>query len=281
MLAEEVLELAAFDDPQPVVADGECLGFRPTQAVVTSSPDVARFSSTDLARVPTSALPTPPRELPSSGRRRRSRRAAQAPGHAASRRPIGRPRQRRSSARGSGSSLSAGRCSNGDPGASGRPCGPGPPAAGQRRSRSPSGSCGRSPAALPRPPWSAWRQPFGGRADWPAGRSARPPPPPGCWPAPGTAAARSGRSQVSSPSQQRMVKRRRHYLGGAPAQRTYPHPLDIAVLAVAARAAAVTGRLPHRDEARCGIAGARVSGRVGESLHRDDPVPVNGQVVAA
>ncbi len=45
VLGQQVLEFAAFDDAQPVVAGREGFGFPLTQAVATSTPAVARFSS--------------------------------------------------------------------------------------------------------------------------------------------------------------------------------------------------------------------------------------------
>jgi hypothetical protein len=46
VLGQQVLEFAAFDDAQPVVAGREGFGFPLTQAVATSTPAVARFLRT-------------------------------------------------------------------------------------------------------------------------------------------------------------------------------------------------------------------------------------------
>jgi len=92
------------------------------------------------------------------------------------------------------------------------------------------------------------------------------------------------RVQVDHPvllrGQQRLLERGGQDLGGMTVQRAQPHPLRVPVVAAAAGAAPVPEGLPGRLEARCGIAGAGMPGRVGERLHRQDPVPVDGQVVA-
>ena len=58
MLGEQVLEFAAFDDAQPVIAAAKALVSGLTHAVVTSTPAVARFSSTEPASARTSLAGT-------------------------------------------------------------------------------------------------------------------------------------------------------------------------------------------------------------------------------
>ena len=79
--------------------------------------------------------------------------------------------------------------------------------------------------------------------------------------------------------QQGMVERRGQDRRRAAVQRADPHPLGVAVMAVASRRCGRSRGCRRPAEVRGRVAGAGVAGRVGECLHRQHPVPVGRQVI--